>query len=213
MNALLLSITAVIAYFSGCVDTPELCCRWFLHKDLRSYGRGQNRFQVLYQEEGVLGLVKVYLLDIVKIVLTVLIGGWLLGIRDHALTGRLFALFCLEMGRMYPLTHHCVGTLGIKELIIGMLAVDSVAGIMVLLFFGVTLYFTRYLSLSGLIGALGAVAASFIFIKGPSSVALTVIIFVLLLFRHSNHLVRTLQKKEPKMSPKTDLSYKFDEQF
>lgn len=213
MNALLLSITAVIAYFSGCLDTPALCCRWFLHKDLRAYGRGQNRFQVLYQEEGILGLVKVYLLDIVKIVLTVLIGGWLLGIRDHALTGKLFALFCLEMGRMYPLTHHCVGTMGIKELLIGMLAVDSVAGIMVLLFFGVALYFTRYLSLSGLIAALGAVAASLVFIKGPSSVALTVIIFVLLLFRHCNHLVRTLKKKEPKMSTKTDLSYKFDEQF
>lgn len=213
MNALLLSITAVIAYFSGCLDTPELCCRLFLHKDLRAYGRGQNRFQVLYQEEGVIGLLKVYLLDIVKIVLTVLIGGWLLGIRDHALTGKLFALFCLEMGRMYPLTHHCVGSMGIKELLIGMLAVDSMTGIVVLLFFGVALYFTRYLSLSGLIAALGGIAGAFVFMKAPSCLSLMVIIFLLLLFRHSNHIIRIIRKKEPKMSPKTDLSYKFDENF
>ena len=102
MNALLLSITAIICYVSGCVDTPELCCQWFLHKNLRSYGRGQSRFQVLYQEEGIPGLLKVYLLDVIKIFLTVLIGGWILGIHDHAVTGKVFALFCLEMGRMYP---------------------------------------------------------------------------------------------------------------
>lgn len=213
MNALLLCITAVIAYLSGCVDTPELCCRLFLHEELRAYGRGQNRYQVLYQEEGLLGLLEVYLPDVVKIFITVLIGGWILGIRDHAVTGRLFALFCLEMGRMYPLTHHCVGSLGIKELVIGMIAADSMTGILVLIVFVGVLYFTRYLSLAGMLAALAAVLGALVFIKAPASVPLTLIIAALMLFRHLNHLLRIAQKKEPKISKKTDLSYKFDENF
>lgn len=213
MNALLLSITAIICYASGCVDTPELCCRWFLHKNLRAYGKGQSRFQVLYQEEGIPGLLKVYLLDVVKIFLTVLIGGWLLGIRDHAVTGKLFALFCLEMGRMYPLNRRCVGSLGIKELLIGMLAADSITGILTILFFVAGAYFTRYLSLAGLIAALGAILGALVFIKAPMALPLTLIIFVLMCFRHLNHLVHIIQHKEPQLSRKTDLSYKFDENF
>ena len=213
MNALLLSITAIICYVSGCVDTPELCCQWFLHKNLRAYGRGQSRFQVLYQEEGIPGLLKVYLLDVVKIFLTVLIGGWILGIHDHAATGKVFALFCLEMGRMYPVNRHCVGSMGIKELLIGMVAADSVTGILVLLFFVAGAYFTRYLSLAGLIAALGGILGGFIFIKAPMGAPLMIVIFVLMCFRHLNHIVRIIQHKEPQLSRKTDLSYKFDEDF
>lgn len=213
MNALLISITAVIAYLSGCLDTPELCCRLFLHKNLRSYGKGQNRAQVIYQEEGLKGILLIYLPDIIKIVLTVMIGGWLLGIRDHAITGKLFALFCLEMGTMYPVTRRCVGSMGIKELLFGMIAVDSMVGIFVFLIFGAALYFTKYLSLAGLIAALGTVAVAFVFIKTPMAFPITLIILALMLFRHLSHIIRIIQHKEQKMSRKTDLSYKFDEDF
>jgi len=212
-NALLSAAVAVIAYILGAIDTPELCCRKFMGRSLRSYGRGQARYEAFWREEGPVGALKVVLPDVVKIVLAVLIGGWLLGIQDHALTGRALALFCLEMGRMYPINHRCLGTLGIKELLVGMFVISGPAGFLTLLVFAGVIWLTKYLSLAGLAAAAAAVLGTWLLARGPMTVALSALLLLMMLIRHSGHLRHILEHKEKKLTRRTDLSYKFDEDF
>ena len=213
MNALLLCVIALISYISGCFNTPVFACRFFYKRPLRSFGRGQEGFKKLFREESWLGILKIYLPDAVKIILTVLIGGWILGARGYAETGKIFALFCLEMGRMFPATHRFVGTLGIKELIIGMFIVNSIAGFMTLIVFAAAIALWRYMALAGVIAGFISILAVFVFVEAPSGVMIMAVVAVLIFFRNFNQLDRIRKHRAKKLTLKEDLSYKFDKSF
>ncbi len=213
MIPLLLSLTAILAYFLGGTYLPEICCRAFLKQELRAYGRGQKGFEALLRETGWKGAAEVFLPEALKIGLVVLIGGWLLGIKGYPVIGRMFALFCLTMGAVYPALRGFSGGRGIMEVCVGMMFVDPKAGFVTLAVFAIALVASKYLSLGGICAGAGAVLGTWVFIEDKLCMLMSALCAAIILLRHIGNIGRMIKHTEPKISTKKDLSYKFDEDF
>ena len=76
---LLLLPTALVAYIFGSMDTMVLASNFVFRQNLRRLGQGNrwlSNFRRLYGIPGFLGLA---LVEVIKDLLPILIGGWLLG--------------------------------------------------------------------------------------------------------------------------------------
>ena len=107
---LLLLPTALVAYIFGSMDTMVLASNFVFRQNLRRLGQGNrwlSNFRRLY---GIPGFIKLALVEVIKDLLPILIGGWLLGIKGHADVGRAFACFCLVLGRLYPVFYDFKGS-------------------------------------------------------------------------------------------------------
>ena len=76
---ILLLITAFIAYCMGSLDSVVLASNFVFRRDLRKLGKGNIAFSNFRRIFGPKGFVKLLLVELVKDLLPILIGGWLLG--------------------------------------------------------------------------------------------------------------------------------------
>ena len=97
----LLLLTAAIAYGIGSLDTMVLSSNFVFRRSLLKLGKGNvwlSNFRRIY---GVPGFIKLFLVELVRDVLPILIGALLLGFKGHADVGRAFAGFCLAGSTPY----------------------------------------------------------------------------------------------------------------
>jgi glycerol-3-phosphate acyltransferase PlsY len=210
---LLLSLTAALAYFLGCVDTTPVCCERFLRRSLRSFGRGKSGLEALYREAGWKGVAAVYLPEALKTALAVVLGGVIMNFAGHAEVGRFLALFCLIMGTAYPATRSLRGRRCLMALCIGSLCALPKAGVFVVIVFAAALALSKYISLACVCGALAGLLGAWVFADEKISVILSLFCALAVIVRHAGHIVNIVKHTEPKLSTKKDLSYKFDENF
>lgn len=96
-------LTAAAAYFLGCVNGSILASRYLFRDDVRTHGSGNAGLTNFYRTYGTKGVVIVLGCDIVKAVLAVSLGGFLLGCyADLAMVGKLLATTFVLLGHMYP---------------------------------------------------------------------------------------------------------------
>lgn len=209
----LLSVTALLAYFLGCVDTTGAACARFLGRDLRSFGRGKSGLEAMYRETGWKGVASVYLPEAVKIAVAVIAGGLLLSIKGHGEAGRALAYFCLLMGTAFPATRRFRGSRCVLALCVGALCVGFKAGLFVIVVFAAVLALWRYLSLACVCAAFAGALGAWAFGDESISAALALFSALVITARHFRHIVRIFKHTEPKLSTQKDLSYKFDEEF
>jgi len=99
----LLLITSIIAYGLGSMSTMVLASNYVFRTRLSRLGKGNiwiSNFRRIY---GVWGFVRLLLVELVKDLLPILLGGLLLGLKGHAQVGYVFAGFCLTLGRLFAL--------------------------------------------------------------------------------------------------------------
>ena len=102
LNWFLLLLTAFIAYVSGSVSTRRVASRYVFRRDLLKLGRGNTWLSNFRRLFGYLGFVKLGVVEILKDLLPLLIGALLIGFRGRADIGRVFAGYCLMLGRLWP---------------------------------------------------------------------------------------------------------------
>lgn len=210
---LLLILTALIAYLFGSLDSVIIASNLLFHRDLRRLGAGNlglSNFRRIY---GARGFIRLLIVEIVKDVLPVLIGGWLLGIRGHAEAGRAFAGFCLVLGRLYPAIYGFKGSHGLFCLAVSAIIVNSSTGIAMALFSALGIWLSRYVSLGTVLGAAVYIILAFLMIDDSLIMTLGVLSGALVLIKHIPAVSRLINGKEEKLSLKEDISYKFDEKF
>ena len=78
------------------------------------------------------GFVKLLLVELVRDILPILIGGLLMGIKGQAAVGRAFAGFCLVMGRLYPVFYDLKGSHAIICMLVVMAFVNFSGALAVL---------------------------------------------------------------------------------
>jgi glycerol-3-phosphate acyltransferase PlsY len=214
MISVKLAIIAVAAYFLGCFQPGSLLCRKYLGGDIKSCGRTQRGYEAFVRNYGTWGCILQFVPDVLKIILTVLMGGWILNDPAEVVeVGRGMAFFGLLMGTIFPCTRRFVGGRGIIEFLLGLIIVNSSAGIMSLFFFLVVTYFTKYTTWGIVAALLAGFLGIVIFGDNPASVILIAFCGIIVLFRHINHIIRIFNHKEQKLSKERDISYKFDEDF
>lgn len=210
---ILLLLTAFIAYFLGSIDTMAVASLFVFRTELRRLGKGNiwlSNFRRIY---GIGGFVKLLVVELIKDLLPLLIGGWLLGIKGHGDAGRAFAGFCLVLGRCYPVFNRFRGSHASICLIMAAMLVDSSIGFAVLLTTAAVCWFGRYLSLGAIVGAVVLILAALLLINDGLIMTLSIFTGAVVLIRHVPAISRLLNGREEKLSFQEDISYKFDEKF
>ena len=210
---LLLLPTALVAYVFGSMDTMVLASNFVFRQNLRRLGQGNrwlSNFRRLY---GIPGFIKLALVEVIKDLLPILIGGWLLGIKGHADVGRAFACFCLVLGRLYPVFYDFKGSHAGIALVVGAFTLNSSVGGAALVVLALVTWFGRYLSLGAVAAAAVTMMVSVLVVDGDLVLRLLVFSAGLILFKHIPALIRIVQGREFRYSLEEDITYKLDERF
>ena len=210
---LLLLPTALVAYIFGSMDTMVLASNFVFRQNLRRLGQGNrwlSNFRRLY---GIPGFIKLALVEVIKDLLPILIGGWLLGIKGHADVGRAFACFCLVLGRLYPVFYDFKGSHAGIALVVGAFTLNSSVGGAALVVLALVTWFGRYLSLGAVAAAAVTMMVSVLVVDGDLVLRLLVFSAGLILFKHIPALIRIVQGREFRYSLEEDITYKLDERF
>ena len=160
MIPLLLSVTAIIAYVCGSLRSDYIASNLIFHRDLLRYSRDNTGITRFLKDFGKLGAIKLLLVEIAKIVLPVLIGGWLLSIEDHADIGRAFALLCAMLGCIFPILYRFRGESTLVLLPVGMMIVNGEVGFLGIAALAGVYLLTHYVSLAAISSALVMVLVS-----------------------------------------------------
>lgn len=219
LTPVLLVLIAAAAYVLGSVNGSIIVSRYLFHSDVRSMGSGNAGLTNFYRNYGPKGIASVLGIDIAKGVLAALIGGLVfpLATGDQALKpeyvdiGRLFAVFCLILGHVFPVFYGFRGGKGILCGVSAVFIVDYNAGVIALVVFVLAFLLTRYVSLGSVLGTISVPVT--LLAKGFSGLCLILacLSVLLVIMKHGENIVRIIRHKEPRFVFRRDLSHKLDE--
>ena len=210
---LLLIPVAAISYLFGSLKSLVLASNFIFHANMRRLGRGNDFLANFRRVYGIKGALELLAVELVKDIIPIMIGGLILGIKGHSDAGKAFAGFCIVMGSLYPLFYNLRGNHGIVPLIVAAGFMDASLGIVVAVVVIGILYFTKYISLAAVAGAVFMAIASLLILEDNLLIILAVLTAALVLVKHIPALRRIVKGQEEKYSFRLDLSYKFDEKF
>ncbi|MBR1457282.1 MAG: glycerol-3-phosphate acyltransferase [Oscillospiraceae bacterium] len=208
---ILLLITAFFAYCLGSISTMRIASRFVFRRNLRRLGAGDvwlSNFRRIY---GVPGFLKLLAVEAVKDLLPILLGGLLLSIKGHADVGRAFAGFCVMMGRLYPVFNRFRGGHGSVALIVAALCVDLSVGIAGAVVIAAVSWFSRYLTLGAVAGAVVIVITAILVVDDNLVMTLCIFFSALVFIKHIPAIGRLFNQKEERLSLREDLTYKLDD--
>ena len=200
MRVLLLIVTAIVAYYLGSLNGAILTARFIYHKDVRDYGSGNAGLTNFYRNFGAPGMVSVILVDILKSVIAVLLGGALMSTVEAGMIGRLFAGFCLIMGHIFPAFYQFRGGKGVLCFMTMAFLVDWRAGLLCVLVFALIVIFTRFVSLGSVAAALLCPLFLWMFGHDTLSGVLALLCALLIAVKHSENIVRLIAGTENKLT-------------
>lgn len=195
--ALKAAAVAVFSYILGSVSAAVIVSKFFFKEDVRTQGSHNagttNMARVFGMGAGLLTLV----FDIIKAVLSIIFGRWLLGDAGFALG----AVFCMA-GHCWPVFFNFKGGKGVAvcagiAIMLGWQYVVSLIGI-----FLVIAVITRYVSLGSLIGIFLLTPALYIFgCRSAWIYVMSVTITIIVWFMHRGNIKRLLTGTESKFTP------------
>ena len=154
---------------------------------------------------------KLLVIELIKDIIPILIGGLLLSIKGHPEVGRAFAGFCLVLGRLYPAIYTFRGGNAAIALIVAGCAVEMSAGIAAGVIMLAVIALSRYVSLGVIAGAVIMMVVAVLLVDVSILMRLAMFSAALVLIRHIPALIRILQGREPRLSFAKDITYKLDE--
>lgn len=217
---LALLLTAAAAYLLGSVNSAIIVTKITAKEDIRSYGSGNAGATNVLRSQGKLPALVTTAGDLLKSIVAVLIGGWLLqnlnlvytGLESPIgaeLVGRYLAGFFCIIGHLFPLYFGFRGGKGILTTLGMMLILDWRVALICLGFFILTVLIFRMVSLGSVIAAALLPVFTYIFRalveKQTAGVvwfctAMAVLIAAILIIKHIPNLKRIAAGTESKLS-------------
>lgn len=197
---LYLILTALVSYCLGGINGAIITSVNYFKKDVRNFGSGNAGLTNFSRTFGEGHILLVLFVDIVKTVIAVLFGGWLMGQLGFENIGKLFAGFCTILGHIYPPYYNFRGGKGI--LCSGTIAfmMDWRLGLICMIIFVVVVVFTRYVSLGSIIGALCfPIVLWFLNFTGLEGL-LGLFCALVVIFAHRDNIKRLFSGQESKLS-------------
>ena len=157
---LLLGLTAIIAYLFGSMDTMVLASNFIFRRNLLRLGDHSSWLSNFRRLFGIKGFFKLFVVEIIKDAIPIVIGSLLLGIRGHADVGAAFAGFVLVLGRLFPVFYGFRGSHATVAMIAAGFAAGTSVGAAAMIAAVGVIAVTRYLSLGTVAGAVVLVMVS-----------------------------------------------------
>ncbi len=195
-----LVLTAIVAYLLGGLNGAIITSLNFFRKDVRRFGSGNAGLTNFTRVFGTNGIALVLLVDVLKTIVSVMFGKWLLGFLGYPMIGALFAGFCAMLGHVFPVYYRFHG--GKAILCGGVLVwmIDWRVGLVCWLVFLIIVVFTKYVSLGSLIGGIVVPAAIWAFGYKPLDILLGLLCALLIIVAHRENVVRLIKGTETKLS-------------
>ena len=192
-------ITAVIGYFLGNLNGAFLMYKLFAHEDIRKSGSGNAGLTNFMRKFGPSKGIWVLLIDIGKAVLACLVGKFLFAPLGYGKEGLMVGALAVSLGHDFPAL---LGFHGGKGIVCGFsvaLCADWRCALIILAVFALSLYITRYVSLSSILAA-AAFCISFAVLhhSEPVVAVLGVVIGLLAIFMHRANIKRLIEGTEKK---------------
>ncbi|MBQ8263490.1 MAG: glycerol-3-phosphate acyltransferase, partial [Oscillospiraceae bacterium] len=102
MRTLLLIIIAIVAYFCGGLNGAIISSRFIFHDDVRKHGSGNAGLTNFHRTYGTKGAAMVIAIDVLKSVIAVLVGGWLLKPFGYGAEGAVLGAVAVSLGHDFP---------------------------------------------------------------------------------------------------------------
>jgi glycerol-3-phosphate acyltransferase PlsY len=212
---LLLIVTAIQAYVIGGVNGAIITSKYFYRKDIRKFGSGNPGLTNFYRVFGKGGVALVVLIDVLKTVAPVIIGGFLFahflpadafpsGIRGFIglnFFGSEWAGFFVMMGHCFPLFYEFRGGKGVMAVGTIVFFIDWRIALACWCVFILLTLLTRYVSLGAIIGVTAyPVMVGLMGFGGIWEILVAAACAALLIVRHRENIKRIFTGKESKFS-------------
>ncbi len=220
-------IAAVVAYLIGSVSFAIIVTKCFSGKDIRSYGSGNAGATNVLRSQGKLPALFTFIGDLLKSVLAVWLGGYLLttlqlsspasvvettfltyDVENLKLVGEYLAgVFCI-IGHLYPLFFGFRGGKGVMTTLGMMLLLDWKSALILLGLFAVIVLITRMVSLGSciavtLLPVVTYVMRAFVYDQQWPTVAFctaaSAVIAAIVLAKHHTNIKRIFKGTESKL--------------
>ena len=194
-----LLLTVVIGYFLGNLNGAFIMYNLLTHEDIRKSGSGNAGLTNFMRQFGPGKGIWVLLIDIGKAVAACLIGKALFAPLGMPMEGLMFGALAVSLGHDFPAL---LGFHGGKGIVCGFsvaLCADWRCALIILAVFAFCLYFTRYVSLSSILGAAAfCVGFAVLHWQEPVVAVIGVLIGLLAIFMHRSNIKRLLSGTEKK---------------
>ena len=189
-------LVIVIGYLLGSISTGVVLSKLFTKTDIRTQGSGNagttNMLRILGRKMALFTFVG----DILKGIIAVYIGKWLIGGELGGLLGALGAV----LGHFYPLYFGFKGGKGIATSFGSLLFVFPIEALLAFTLFLILVYLTHYVS----VGSVAAAAALPLFVifthfGEPHLWVITACLGAAVIWRHRANIVRLMNHTESKL--------------
>ena len=208
---------AVIAYFCGCFNGAVIVSKYILRDDVRTHGSGNAGLTNFYRTFGGPLTFVVILTDVLKAVVALLIGRWLLvghlpalamlmNSPEQAYSDYWCGLFCL-LGHMFPCMFQFKGGKGILSGGTIAIMIDWRVALVVWGGFLILAALTKWVSLGSIWAGASFPFATWFVYHDVVLLALAILLGGLIVWKHRGNLKRILNGTESKFS----LHHKKDE--
>ncbi|RDU35852.1 glycerol-3-phosphate acyltransferase [Neobacillus piezotolerans] len=191
-----IALFCVLAYLLGSIPSGLIVGKVFYNKDIRQYGSGNLGGTNTFRTLGVKAGISVTLADILKGTLAAALPT-LFGYDDlNALIPGMFAV----IGHMYPIFAGFRGGKAVATSGGVLLFYAPIMFLVIFVIFAVSLYLTKYVSLSSIMAGIGAITYSLL--SSPRDIPLIIIVSILaffVIYRHRANIKRIVNKTEPKI--------------
>lgn len=215
-------IAAVIAYLIGSINTSIITTRIVAHKDIRTMGSGNAGFTNVLRTVGKGPAIVTFIGDFLKGVVSILIAYLILiGFNDEKMNlVRQYAFYiaglACVLGHMYPIFYGFKGGKGVVTTASVMLMTDWRTLVAALVVFVIMFATTKVISKCALVNALVYPITTFCFryfldyMPNPSnslvfvffSTFITLIIAIMVIYRHKDNIKRIINGTEKKITAK-----------
>lgn len=190
-------LIALISYLLGsfCASIPlsRCCCGG----DVRLYGSGNAGATNMARVFGLKAGLATLLLDVLKTVIAMLLGGYFMGEAGKAVAGA----FCIT-GHCFPLYFGFRGGKGVSVgAALGLMTGLPALGIIMAVFFAGAVI-SRKVSLGSVLAAVSLPAASWLTGEGKEMLIMNAFSAALVVFMHRGNIARLIKGTEPDFRPK-----------
>ena len=200
ITALAIAAVALVSYLLGCLNSSIVISKYFLKDDVRNHGSGNAGLTNFYRVFGKKNVVFVILLDVLKAVISCLIGAAVLGnLMGQEVLGRYIAgLFCL-LGHVFPCMFGFRGGKGVLSGGAIVLMLDWRIAIVVWALFLVLVAASRMVSLGSMAAAIAFPIMTWVVYQSWLLLAIAICISILILWRHKDNAQRIAHGEENKL--------------
>ncbi len=192
-------LTIFTAYLLGCFSPAYFLGKMTKDVDIRNYGSGNagttNAIRVFGKKVGIL----TFLIDMIKGILAVIIGRYLMGPEG----GYIAAIFVV-LGHNWPVFLNFKGGKGVATSFGVLMILNWEMALICLVIFIAIIFLTKYVSLGSIMAAVSAPIVSFILVGSVENYLFftTLVLASLSILRHRNNISRLLSGNENKLGKK-----------